>query len=43
LVQEGYNPETMSDKLFFRDRVRETFVALDSVLQNRIYKGEVPL
>ncbi len=41
LVQEGYNPSTIKDRLYFNDASRNAFVRLDQDLFNRIQAGQV--
>jgi len=41
LVRDGYDPIAIEDAMYFHDRVRQTFVRLDTSLYDRIQRGEV--
>jgi fatty-acyl-CoA synthase len=41
LVRDGYDPAAIPDAVYFNDRVRQTFVRLDTLLYDRIQRGEV--
>jgi fatty-acyl-CoA synthase len=43
LVRDGYDPDAMSDAIYFNDAESSAFVPLDRVLYSRIQKGEIRL
>jgi fatty-acyl-CoA synthase len=43
LQDEGYDPERITDSLYFRDDARKTYVPLDPDLKRRIDAGEIGL
>jgi len=43
LVNEGFNPNTIKDTLYFRDDKNKTFIPLDTLLFDQIIKGELKL
>jgi fatty-acyl-CoA synthase len=43
LQQEGYDPDRVTDRLFFRDDAARTYVALDAALKARIDAGAAGL
>ena len=43
LAREGYDPGVVGDALYFDDRARQAFVALDAALHARIQARELPL
>jgi hypothetical protein len=43
LVEQGYNPHTVADPIYFNDPQRKAFVRLDAGLFDRINAGEVRL
>lgn len=43
LIQEGYNPRAIRDRLYFNDRAEGSFVTLDESLYERIEAGTIPL
>jgi fatty-acyl-CoA synthase len=43
LRREGYNPSTIADTLYFNDRERNAFVALDTSVFERIQNGDMRL
>lgn len=40
LVKDGFDPEKISDPLYFNDPVKQTFVPLDKALYERIQSGQ---
>jgi len=43
LVRDGFDPAASADPLYFLDRARQIFVALDAALYGRIIAGEIKL
>ena len=43
LVKEGYNPEDISDPLFFIDDQNESYIGLDNRLYERLINKEIKL
>ncbi|MEG9861535.1 MAG: long-chain-acyl-CoA synthetase [Parvularculales bacterium] len=43
LVAEGYDPENISDPLYFRDPETDKFIPLDTALHGRITRGDIRL
>jgi fatty-acyl-CoA synthase len=41
LVREGYDPDRISDPIYFRDPQQGTYVPLDGELFRRIESGEI--
>jgi len=43
LMREGYHPPATTDPIYFNDRARAAFVALDQALLERIQAGRLKL
>jgi fatty-acyl-CoA synthase len=42
LMRQGYDPNAISDLIYFKDSKERTFVRLEETMYDRIQKGELP-